>query len=141
MKYKTFCLINFTVLGKIMKILKFALIISLSTVIILSELATSKNLQMTLTSNGSQICSDENPSVIFNISRLSSLDSVSSSCVPLSVRCSWECTNDPECTNFNYKEDPGLCELFYSTPKNCSAISGCAHFQVSGTVHHWRSYG
>lgn len=123
-----------------MKIPKLVMIISLSAVI-LSVLSTSRNFQMTSMSNGSQVCSDDKPSVTLYLSELPSLDSMSNSCLPPSVRCSWECANVPECTNFNYETDPGRCELFYYTSTNCSVVSGCGHFQASSIVQHWRNHG
>lgn len=133
-KSKALCSIILAVLildaVKIMKIPKLVMIISLSTVI-LSVLSTSRNFQMTRMSNGSQLCSNEKPSVTLYLSELPPLESSSNSCLPPSVRCSWECANDPECTNFNYYEtDPGICEQFHYTPTNCSSVVGCIHFQA-----------
>src|SRR5688572_7090133 len=47
------------------------------------------------------------------------------------ILCAWKCTNDLNCTCFNWKRNVGRCELFYCKPTTFASTCGCLHFEVS----------
>ena len=72
---------------------------------------------------------DEPPSKVTDFKQISS--SSPSICIPGSALCGWECRKEPNCTNFNYRSDVGICELFFYTPISSSHCNNCSHFRVS----------
>ena len=59
--------------------------------------------------------------------------------VPDSVQCAFSCEGFKDCTSFNHRWSPnsfvdgGQCELFTTSPRNCSVIDdSCRHYQVRG---------
>ena len=83
--------------------------------------------------NGTVMCALDQPSLVIPFDQLYSLPS--GSCSPIGVRCAWQCALDSNCTNFNYREDQGRCELFHYAPQNCSTVSKCNHLQVSNNIN------
>jgi len=80
----------------------------------------AKFFKYTQTLNGTAMCALDQPSLVIPFDQLFPLPS--GSCSPVGVRCAYQCALDPDCTNFNHKTDKRKCELFYYTPKNCSAL-------------------
>src|SRR5688572_17098238 len=89
----------------------------------------SKSFKYTQNLDEAVMCALDQPSLVIPFDQLPPLPS--GSCSPNGVRCAWQCTLDPDCTNFNYREDERRCELFRYTPNNCSMLQECRHLQVS----------
>jgi len=79
--------------------------------------------------NGSVVCATEEPSLVFELHQLA-VQSTGPTCVPLGIYCAWKCSLEPNCTNFNYREDTKRCELFSYMPSNCTSIQFCTHSEV-----------
>ena len=97
---------------------------------------SAKSFKYTQNLNGTMMCALDQPSLVIPFEKLSSLPS--GSCLPVGVRCAWQCTLDPDCTNFNYREDQMICELFYYTPDICSISQDCFHMHVSDCINEAR---
>src|SRR6218665_2020907 len=83
-------------------------------------------------SNGTELCCVDPPSKVFNVSQLDG-SLVSVGCAPLIVLCAWKCTNDLDCSSYNWKDDVELCELYYYPTTSCAIVNGCTFYQV-GTL-------
>src|SRR6218665_62807 len=90
---------------------------------------SAKSFKYTKYLNGTVMCALDKPSLVIPFDQLSPLPS--GSCSPIGVRCAWQCTLDPDCTNFNYREDQRSCDLFYYTPNICSISHECFYLQIS----------
>src|SRR6218665_2607805 len=90
----------------------------------------AKDFKATRLINGTAVCAIDKPTVVIAFDQLSLLSGDSNVCVPPAVQCALQCTRDESCTNFNYRDDPGQCELFHYTPTNCTIQPGCNHIQV-----------
>ena len=77
---------------------------------------------------------DETPSQVVPLNQ--TVLFAQSTCNPRSVICVSECRKAANCTNFNYRSDEGICELFYRTPIKYSSSSNCTHFRVSCITTH-----
>src|SRR6218665_3571949 len=80
--------------------------------------------------NGTVMCATEEPSLVFESHQLS-VQSTGATCVPLEIYCAWKCSLEPNCTNFNYREDVKRCELFFYSPSNHTSIQFCSHEQAN----------
>ena len=90
----------------------------------------AKAFKATRLINGTAVCAIEEPTVVIAFDQLSLLSGHFNACVPSAAQCALQCTRDDNCTNYNYREDLGRCELFHYTPTNCSVTPGCNHIQV-----------
>lgn len=113
---------------------KGELVFCLSIILFLVDTAdlmvAPKSFVKTFLVNGTTLCAVGDPSLVISVNQWSVIQNGFGSCIPNGVNCAWRCTQDPSCTNFNYKEDLGLCELFYYTPTVCTIKLGCSHSQV-----------
>jgi len=90
----------------------------------------AKDFKATRLINGTAVCAIDEPTVVIAFDQLSLLTGHSDACVPPAALCALQCTRDDSCTNYNYMEDLGRCELFHHTPTNCTIRPGCNHAQV-----------
>lgn len=98
---------------------------------------TPSNFRVRYDSNGRSLCPIiDCPSVSFSSSQLAIAFPTSPVHIPGEIQCAWKCTNDLNCTCFNWKGQSGQCELYYYTPANCSYSCGCLHFEVSRSAAH-----
>lgn len=89
-----------------------------------------KSYKKTQCSNGTVVCAEGSPTATIPLDQLYAIPSSSKSCLSPAVLCAWQCDQDLNCTNFNYKYYSGTCEMFHYTPTDCSITSGCHHVQV-----------
>jgi len=89
----------------------------------------AKSFTKTSQENGTVMCATEEPSLVFEPHQLT-VQSTEATCVPLGMYCAWKCSLEPNCTNFNYREDTNRCELFFYSPSNCTSIQFCTHSEV-----------
>lgn len=80
-------------------------------------------------SNGTELCCVDPPSNVFNASQLDG-SLVSVGCAPLIALCAWKCTNDLDCSSYNWKDDVELCELYYYPTTSCAIVNGCSFYKV-----------
>ena len=52
-------------------------------------------------------------------------------CIPRDVVCGWTCKKDPNCVEFNIRNDLQLCELYYSRPARFQKVDQCLHYKVN----------
>jgi len=97
---------------------------------------STKSFKYTQNPNGTVTCALGKPSLVIPFDQLSPLPD--GSCSPIGARCAWQCTLDPDCTNFNYREDQGSCDLFYYVPNICSISQDCFHMHVSDCMNEAR---
>ena len=119
-------------------ILVFSMILHQSTVVKTQTLAP-KTFERLKSSDGSEVCSGDEPSAAFNVEA----GAVNTVCVPPCVPCAWRCTVDPDCVGFNCRTDVGLCQLFRYAPTNFTQQNSCTYFQVGtniATVVVWTSF-
>src|ERR1700733_1829687 len=90
----------------------------------------AKSFQVTRTSDGTELCSVDPPSKAFNVSQLIGA-SAYLGIVPSKALCGWQCSKDPNCMSYNWRDDIGVCEVYYYDPVSCSVVSCCEFFQVN----------
>src|SRR6218665_45343 len=95
---------------------------------------TSSNFRILYDSSGRRLCPIHSSSASFSSDQLAVAFPGSGKNHPGEILCAWKCSNDVNCTRFNWKSGSGRCELYYTTPTNCSYSCGCVHFEV-GTMH------
>ena len=95
---------------------------------LMTTAADQKSFAKVASSNGTELCSADPPSSVFQVG-----GSGSKSCegLPPSVQCAQLCTQLPNCTNFNYRTDGGQCQLYFYVPSLCTIQPDCTHFQVT----------
>ena len=81
--------------------------------------------------DGQALCAVGQPSNVFTIEGSTQISNPNSPCIPDSVRCSWMCRKDPNCTSFNHRSDSRRCEFFIGRPNLCSEQDQCTLFRVS----------
>src|SRR6218665_671189 len=89
-----------------------------------------KTFKSTRFSNGTIACATDNPTKAFRLNQSQPCGECSKSCKVYGMQCAWLCSQDDGCTNYNYKEDSGMCDIFHYTPRNVSFVPGCYNFQV-----------
>src|SRR6218665_476144 len=94
---------------------------------------TQGNFRILYDSSGRSLCPIDSSSASFSSDQLAVAFPGSRTHHPGEMLCAWKCTNDVNCTSFNWKIGSGRCELYYYTPTNCSYSCGCLHFEV-GTI-------
>src|SRR6218665_703484 len=91
---------------------------------------TPKSFRLLSDSSEQSLCAMDIPSVSFTRDQLT-VGFASDTRIPLpETLCAWKCTNDLNCTSFNWKRTVGRCELFYYKPIACAIRCGCLHFEV-----------
>src|SRR6218665_1682686 len=80
--------------------------------------------------NGTVACANDSPTTVFTLIQTHPCGECSESCTVYGMQCAWRCSQDDYCTNYNYREDVGKCEIFHYTPRNVSLVPGCYNFQV-----------
>src|SRR6218665_154658 len=90
----------------------------------------AESFTRTTNEHGTVMCATEEPSLVFEFDQLAG-QSTGTTCVPLGMNCAWKCDLEPNCTNFNYREDIKRCELFFYTPSNYTSIRFCSHLEVT----------
>src|SRR6218665_1956710 len=103
-----------------------ALLLMSSLTCIWKPMAAGKVFEKTQYPNGTVTCALDKPSLVIPLDQLSDVDS----CIAPGALCALQCLQDPDCTNYNYRNDP-TCEIYHYTPTNCSSVTGCYHAEVS----------
>jgi len=103
-----------------------ALLLMSSLTCIWKPMAAAKVFEKTHYPNGTVTCALDKPSLVIPLDQLSNGDT----CVAPGALCALQCLQDPDCTNYNYRNDP-TCEIYHYTPTNCSSVTGCYHAEVS----------
>src|SRR6218665_2498918 len=65
--------------------------------------------------NGTVACANDNPTTVFTLNQTHPRGECSESCTVYGMQYAWRCSQDDCCTNYNYREDLGKCEMFYYT--------------------------
>src|SRR6218665_201291 len=89
-----------------------------------------KTFESTRFPNGKVACATGNPTKAFRLNQNQPCGECSDSCKVYGMQCAWHCSQDDGCTNYNYKEDTRMCEIFNYPPRYVSFVTGCYHFQV-----------
>jgi len=80
--------------------------------------------------NGTVTCAIDEPSLVIPLDELLPLLSDPDSCVAPGALCAMKCLQDSDCTNYNYRGNFRICEIFHYTPYNCVVVTGCYHAEV-----------
>jgi len=99
-------------------------------VVFITGKSNTESFVKTTDVTGTVMCATEKPSLAFEPQKLA-VQSTGTTCVPLEIYCAWKCNLEPNCTNFNYREDVKRCELFFYSPSNCTSIQFCDHKQAN----------
>ena len=89
-----------------------------------------KTFKSTRFPNGTIACATDSPTKTSPLNQIHSCGECSEYCKVYGMQCTWLCSQDDDCTNYNYREDLGMCEIFHYTQRNVSFIPGCYNFQV-----------
>lgn len=98
--------------------------------LLIFESYACKKFKATRFLNGTVACATNEPTKVVPLNQLYPYSKCSESATVSGMQCAWHCTQDDNCTNYNYRADLGMCEIFHDTPSKVSFIPKCYHFQV-----------
>src|SRR6218665_2201783 len=94
------------------------------------NMVDANTFKKTRNDNGSVTCAVDDPSLVIPLDELLPLLSDPDSCVAPGALCAMKCLQDSDCTNYNYRGNFRICEIFHYTPYNCIVVTGCYHAEV-----------
>ena|SRR6218665_427262 len=102
--------------------------------LLIMESYECKTFKSTRFPNGTIACATDEPTTVFPLNQNHPCGECSDSCKMYGMQCAWLCSQDDDCTNYNYREDNGMCDIFHCTPQHVSFVTGCYNFQVLSAI-------